>query len=295
MRNDYHGGNNVKNDAIIGVLDVLRCPICTDPLVAENGGASLVCLPKKSCGKRHCFDRAKSGYVNLDARHAGGGDNKELVRARTAFLESGAYEPISDKVNELLVRYSPTGTVIDAGCGEGYYTNRAALLLPQLRLLGFDLSKAAIDAATRSAMNKGSTAAFAVGGIFDLPVKDCCASAVISLFAPCAETEFLRVLKPGGILIVAGAGEDHLLGLKRAIYDTPYRNTPRADLPIGMHLLTEERLTYTARLDSGETIKSLFSMTPYAFRTSKQDMEKLNALEALETEIDVFLSVYEKR
>ena len=103
------------------------------------------------------------------------------------------------------------------------------------------------------------------------------------------------MLKPGGILIVAGAGEDHLLGLKRAIYDTPYRNTPRADLPIGMHLLTEERLTYTARLDSGETIKSLFSMTPYAFRTSKQDMEKLNALEALETEIDVFLSVYEKR
>lgn len=276
------------------MLDVLRCPICGEALVEENGGASFVCLPKTAGGKRHCFDRAKSGYVNLDARHAGGGDEKTLVRARTAFLESGAYEPISDKVNELLLKYSSLGVVIDAGCGEGYYTNRAALRLPQSRFLGFDLSKAAIDAATRAATNKGSTAAFLVGGIFDLPVKDASATTVINLFAPCAETEFSRVLKDKGILIVVGAEENHLLGLKRAVYDTPYRNTPRADLPTKMQLLCEERLTYMARLDSGEMIQNLFSMTPYAFRTSRRDMEKLNALESLETEVDVFLSVYEK-
>ncbi len=285
----------MKHDAILNMLDVLRCPICGDSFVAENEGGSLVCQPKEEGGKRHCFDRAKSGYVNLDARHAGGGDNKELVRARNAFLESGAYEPISDKVNALLTKYASPGTVIDAGCGEGYYTNRAALLCQGLRFLGFDLSKTAIDAATRSAVSKGSTAAFAVAGIFDLPVRDASASAVISLFAPCAEAEFARVLKTGGILIVVGAGEDHLLGLKRAVYDTPYRNTPRADLPTGMHLLEEIHLAYTARLDSGEMIRNLFSMTPYAFRTSKRDMEKLNALNSLETEVDVFLSVYEKR
>lgn len=288
------GGNDVKNDAILNMLDVLRCPICRESLTAENGGGSLVCQPKEEGGKRHCFDRAKSGYVNLDVGHAGGGDNKELVRARTAFLEGGVYEPISDKVNELLSKYASCGAVIDAGCGEGYYTNRAALALPQMRFLGFDLSKAAIDAATRSASHKGSAAAFAVGGIFDLPVRDSSASVVISLFAPCAETEFLRILKEGGILIVVGAGEDHLLGLKRAVYDTPYRNTPRADLPTEMKLLETQRLSYTARLDDGEMIRSLFSMTPYAFRTSRHDMEKLNSLTTLETEVDVFLSVYEK-
>lgn len=284
----------MKNDAILGALDVLRCPICGEAFKAENEGRSLVCMPKTAGGKRHSFDRAKSGYVNLDARHAGGGDSKELVRARTAFLESGAYEPISDAVNALLSEYSERGTVIDAGCGEGYYTNRAARLFPQSKFLGFDLSKSAIDAASRSAVNKGSTAAFAVAGIFDLPVKNDSASAIMSLFAPCAETEFSRVLKKGGVLILVGAGEDHLLGLKRAIYDTPYRNTPRADLPMGMHLLTEKRLTYTAYLDSNEMVRNLFSMTPYAFRTSKRDTEKLNALKSLETEVDVFLSVYEK-
>lgn len=284
----------VKNDSILNFLPVLRCPICGADLCAEDDLRSLYCVNEMKGGKRHSFDRARSGYVNLDVGHAGGGDGKELVNARTSFLESGGYEPISDAVNELLLQYISGPTVIDAGCGEGYYTNRAALVDPGLRLLGFDLSKAAINAATRSAILKGSMAAFIVGGIFDLPVKDRSAAAVINLFAPCAENEFLRVLNEEGILIVVGAGEDHLLGLKRAVYDTPYRNTPRADLPSEMKLLKTKRVAYTLRLDSNEMIRSLFSMTPYAFRTSRKDMEKLNALEMLETEVDVTVSVYRK-
>lgn len=284
----------MKYDAISRVTDALRCPICGADLALGNGGASLVCDGTGGSGKRHCFDLARSGYVNLDAAHSGGGDNKELVNARTAFLESGVYAPISDEVNALLLKYSENGLVIDAGCGEGYYTNRAALRMSDSRFLGFDLSKTAIDAAMRSANKKGSTAAFAVGGIFDLPLKDRSAAAIMNLFAPCAENEFLRVLRENGILLIVGAGEEHLFGLKRAIYETPYRNTVRADLPTGMQLLEEKRLLYTAHLDSNETIRNLFSMTPYAFRTSREDMEKLNALTSLDTEVDVFLSVYRK-
>lgn len=284
----------MKNDSILNFLQILRCPICGAGLQAVDDGRSLYCVNEMKEGKHHSFDRAKSGYVNLDIGHAGGGDGKELVNARTAFLESGGYEPISDAVNELLLQYIDGSMVIDAGCGEGYYTSRASFVNPALRLLGFDLSKAAIDVATRSAQRKNSTAAFVVGGIFDLPVKNEVADAVINLFAPCSEAEFSRVLKKDGILVVVGAGEDHLFGLKRAVYDTPYRNTARADLPNEMKLLEERRVSYTLRLDSSEMIRSLFLMTPYAFRTSKRDMEKLNALEMLETEVDVTASVYRR-
>ena len=278
----------MKNDAIRRVANALRCPCCGAVLSLD--GASLVCSPES--GKRHCFDIARSGYVNLDTAHAGGGDGKELVAARTAFLESGAYAPISDAVNELLLKYVSDGLVVDAGCGEGYYTNRAALALPQLDFFGIDLSKTAIDACARSASRKGSRAAFSVAGIFSLPVQNGAASAVINLFAPCAETEFARVLRKGGILILVSAGEDHLYGLKRAVYDTPYKNTERADLPKEMTLVEERRVSYTANLTSNEQIRALFSMTPYAFRTSREDLAKLNALESLETAVDVTVSVY---
>ena len=273
------------------VSDALRCPCCASPMTLLGG--SLVCLPQGD-GKRHCFDIAKSGYVNLDTTHAGGGDGKELVRARTAFLESGAYRPISDGVNDLLGQYAAPGLVIDAGCGEGYYTNRAAAMHRGSRFLGFDLSKSAIDAAARSASRTQSGAAFAVAGIFDLPVADASATAILNLFAPCAEAEFSRVLCDGGILILVGAGEDHLFGLKKAVYDVPYKNAVRADLPRGMELLREHRISYTAHLSSNEQIRALFSMTPYAFRTSREDMAKLDAIEALDTEVDVTVSVYRK-
>ena len=283
----------MKHEGIARATSYLRCPVCSSPLVMAEGGGSLICTA--DTGKRHCFDLARSGYVNLDLGHNAGGDGKELVSSRTAFLESGAYSPISDAVNSFLKEYADDGFVIDAGCGEGYYTNRAALALPRSAFLGIDLSKWAVDRGAKSATQKGSLAGFAVGGIFSLPVRNECASAVMNLFAPCAETEFSRVLSENGILVLVGAGEDHLLGLKRAVYDVPYKNTPRADLPQNMRLVAEKRLTYTAHLDSAETIRNLFSMTPYAFRTSREDMEKLNRLDHLDTEVDVMIYVYQKK
>lgn len=282
----------MKCKAISSIVTALCCPCCHGALALSENGASLACDGR--AGKRHCYDLAKSGYVNLDTGHAGGGDNKELVRARTAFLESGAYDGISDALNGLLVKYGVSGLVIDAGCGEGYYTDRAARTVPNCSFLGVDLSKTAIDAAAKRANRTGSGAAFLVGGIFSLPIASGSAAAVLNLFAPCAEEEFSRVLRDGGILIVVGAGEDHLFGLKKAVYDVPYKNEPRADLPTGMTLLERRRVTYTATLSSGELIRALFSMTPYAFRTSREDMEKLNALDYLETEVDVEICVYRK-
>lgn len=46
----------------------------------------------------------------------------------------------------------------------------------------------------------------------------------MDVFAPFAREEFLRFLKPGGWLIYAVPGPEHLFGLKQALYDTPYKN-----------------------------------------------------------------------
>ena len=125
-----------------------------------------------------------------------------------------------------------------------------------------------------------------------MPVADASISTITNVFAPCAEAEYRRALADGGVLIVVYAGEEHLMGLKRAIYDTAHLNTSRADLPVGMQKVYETRVSYNIELDNLTDILSLFSMTPYYWRTSPSDSEKLSGLQRLTTEVDVMISVY---
>ena len=120
-------------------------------------------------------------------------------------------------------------------------------------------------------------------------------AAVTNVFAPCAEEEYARVLQDDGILLVAHAGEAHLLGLKRVLYAETHLNTPRADLPKGMIAVDERRVQYDITVEGSESIKSLFAMTPYYWRTSPTDAEKLSGLVSLTTEVDILLTVYRKK
>ena len=222
--------------------------------------------------------------------NAKAGDSKEMIRARTEFFESGAYSKIRDMLCTL-VSSLKNNIVVDAGCGEGYYTNRFA---PTRTVLGIDLSRAGIDAAAKSAKQNATSAAFAVGSIFSLPVADGACDAVTNLFAPCCESEFWRVLKPDGHLILVGAGERHLMGLKQVLYENPYLNPGRADLPTKMREIDHERLTYTVTVAGREAIDALFSMTPYYWRTSEADRAKLDNIQSLQTELDFDIYTYQK-
>ena len=266
--------------------NVLRCPVCGADMVQE--GRSLFC----GGARRHCFDIAKEGYVNLaSAKASGGGDDAALIRARTEFLGAGHYAPFADRVCALLERYAKGGVVIDAGCGEGYYT--CCMAKRGFWALGVDLSKNGVRHGAKLAAREQGNTLFTVGSVFDLPVADASADAVVSLFAPVAETEFLRVLKPGGVLLMAGAGPDHLFALKRALYDTPYRNEARADVPAHMEKLVEERLDFDMALDAA-SLRALFAMTPYFYRTSAQGIARLEALERLDVGAQMDLALYRK-
>ena len=274
------------------ILNRLVCPKCASPLELANEERSLVC--GANFGKRHCFDISADGYVNFALSDAGSGDSKEAVRARTSFLDSGAYEKISDELCELVIKHAPVGSLtLDAGCGEGYYSTRIAER--GVPVLGVDISKNAIaHAAKRAKRGALKNAFFAVASVFSIPVADASVGAIVNVFAPCAEAEYERALQAGGVLIVAHAGAEHLMGLKRAIYENVYENDARADMPQGLELIEERQLKYSISINSNEQIMSLFSMTPYYWRTSQSDKEKLASLETLETEIDIIFSVYRK-
>lgn len=268
------------------LFDLMYCPVCNADLEADP--EQRVCSCKGA--RRHCFDFSKSKYLNLSGPQGGVGDGKEAVLARRAFLNAGHYQRLSETISQHLSALG-VSSVLDAGCGEGYYTNR----FPDgLRVLGVDLSKDGIDAAAKAARALGLETGFLVASLFSLPIKDQSLDAIVNIFAPCAEEEFLRVLKPGGYLLLVGAGESHLFGLKKALYEDAYLNGVRNDLPVKMTLVKKERLCYDVTVTGTEQVNALFSMTPYYWRTSVEDKKKLNRLESLKTSLDFDIFLFRK-
>jgi SAM-dependent methyltransferase len=136
-----------NRDIINGAL---ACPVCGAGLALTPDGRSAACT---GTGKRHLFD------------FASGGDSGECIAARSAFLAKGYYEKISDAVNTLLGKYAPKDAkVLDAGCGEGYYTIRMAE--GGRRTFGFDLSKNGVNIAAKAAKRACAPAFFGVASVF---------------------------------------------------------------------------------------------------------------------------------
>ena len=156
--------------------------------------------------------------------------------------------------------------------------------------MGFDISK---NAVARAAKRNGRIE-FAVAGAYNVPVASCSVDTAVNMFSPLALDEVRRILRTGGTFIMAVVGENHLFGLKRAIYDTPYKNTLSSPELDGFKLIKTHRLSYPLTLDSPEKINNLFMMTPYAYRTSEIGRQRVRALLSLECEAEFIIFVYEK-
>ena len=273
--------------------DFLLCPICGSELCSD--GKSFRCVPENDA-KRHCFDISSSGYVDLSYRSGGSGDSKEAVNDRTAFLNKNYYLPLADEIKRLCAKHLRTDFfLVDAGCGEGYYSDYIASEFADSFVFGADLSKHAVHrASVRRNMRNGSNSFYSVASVFTLPMRSDIADGMLSMFAPIAQDECLRVLKDNGILIIGAAGDRHLYDLKAAIYDEVHINEARADLPSSMTLIEKTNVTYSVNIDNNADIQRLFGMTPYKFRTSAKSIELLNALNSLTTEVNVDFYVYKK-
>lgn len=272
-------------------MSILVCPVCGNDL--NISGNSYI------CGKNHCFDIAKSGYVNLLlSKHIGKnvhGDNKFMVHARRDFLEKGYYTPLRDELCAMVGINFGGGVILDAGCGEGYYTSAISDYLQrseiQVEMYGIDISKIAVEMAAK----RKNKITYSAASVFHIPVGDGTCDMVVTLFAPYCGEEFRRVLVPGGTLIMAIPSENHLWEMKQAIYDIPYKNQVKPYELEGFRLAEKKRITYRIALESQEDIQSLFAMTPYYYRTAVNQKERLGRLDRLETTVDFELLAYRNK
>ena len=93
---------------------------------------------------------------------------------------------------------------------------------------------------------------------------------------------------------MAYPGVEHLFGLKSAIYKTPYKNEPQDTAIEDFAILSHEELRYSIDLPDTESVRALFMMTPYAYRTGREDRERVLALSSITTDVDFHITVYEK-
>ena len=89
-------------------------------------------------------------------------------------------------------------------------------------------------------------------------------------------------------------GEEHLFGLKEKTYKTPYKNEVHSKELHGFDLITDMHVRYGMHLSSGEDIRALFMMTPYAYRTGREERERVFSLTELDTDADFYVLAYKK-
>jgi 23S rRNA (guanine745-N1)-methyltransferase len=263
----------------------LTCPIEGERLYLE--GRTL------RCPMGHSFDIAREGYVNLlpvqNKRSKDPGDSKEMVAARRRFLHSNVYEAIAEKLSEAALNDLPDKgrfTCLDAGCGEGYYLRhlKRKAQTRELDLIGLDISKWAVISAAK--LDKHSC--WIVGSNSRLPLVAGTVDRVICMFGFPVYEEFLRVLAPGGRLIVIEPAPDHLRELREIIYPSlkPARE-PSNIAPDGFELLQQEQISLGLSLQDPQYIKDLLLMTPHFYRATAEGREKAASLKSLDTTIHV--------
>ncbi|MFG2165792.1 putative RNA methyltransferase [Micromonospora chersina] len=279
------------------ILARLRCPVCAEPLAETTAGTARALR----CPRRHSFDIARQGYVNLLAGRAPhAGDSAEMVAARADFLAAGHYDPVAAalaaKAREV-VSGAAYPLVVDAGAGTGWYLAAVLAALPDAVGLALDVAKPALRRAARA----HPRAAAALADTWQrLPLADRSAAVLLNVFAPRNGAEFHRVLDPAGALLVVTPAGDHLAELVDAL-DLLRVDPAKADRVAGSlsGQFTEESATeHRARLELSRTeVATLVGMGPSAWHADPARLaERIAALpEPAPVTLAVRLTVHRPR
>ncbi|MFB9849001.1 putative RNA methyltransferase [Micromonospora andamanensis] len=247
------------------VVERLRCPVCGEGLHLAPAGTSHALR----CPRRHSFDIARQGYVNLlTGRAPHSGDTAEMVAARADFLAAGHYDVISTALADAAPASDDAyPLVVDAGAGTGRHLAAVLTAVPTAVGLALDIAKPALRRAARA--HPRVTAALA-DTWQRLPLADASAALVLNVFAPRNGAEFRRVLAPDGRLLVVTPATDHLTELVAALglLRVDPAKADRVAASLAGHFTEESTTVHRQELAlSGSEVATLVGMGPSAWHT----------------------------
>jgi 23S rRNA (guanine745-N1)-methyltransferase len=284
---------NLIQQTKINLVSSIICPHCKNPL-SDSGNKSYNCI------SNHSFDLSKEGYLNLlpvnQKKTKSPGDSEMMISARRNFLDLGYYSPlieaIKSTIEEEIKFENDRYTALDAGCGEGFYSENAlkSAYNGDNQVYGTDISKFAVKIAAK----KYKDNFYFVSSIYNLPVAAESINLILSVFSPVHPEEFKRVLAQDGYIIIVNPGENHLKELAESIYETfrPHVNNIPSIMESSFQLINTKRVTFKIQLKDSEELLMLLKMTPYYWTASKETLEKLNNITKMEVTCDFNISVF---
>ena len=257
------------------------CPICQEKLTLVESSLK--------CYNRHSFDLAKFGYVNLvpQIKQAANYD-KENFQNRQQILEAGFYHAILEAVSDLLANSETSTTVLDIGCGEGFYSRKLQESHPDKTFYAFDISKDSVQIAAKSEPNWAVN--WFVGDLARLPIRDASMDILLDIFSPANYGEFRRGLSKDGILIKVIPTKNHLKEIRQKVQDQ-LTNKDYSNQDIKNHfqehftILSSKTASLTKTI-TADQLQALLSMTPLLFHIDQSKIDWSNLTEiTIEAEI----------
>ena len=256
---------------------VYICPKCGKKLYLNGGSLR--------CEEGHCYDVSSAGYVNLVAgsHRTGGGDGDFAVAAREKIMDAGYYRKLCD----CIAREDISGRFLDVGTADGSLPGQLKAAFPNAEFYGTDLSKFAIKHAAKRYKDVG----FAVANSAKLPVASGSVDWLSAVFTTIFPEEFSRVLAAGGRFIRVTPGREHLIELRRKLYDEVRENETGSTVK-GFTRLSSESVRDVFRAE-GELSEALIGMTPYGVRSSKARREAIKG-EPIEVTLEFIVEIFKK-
>ncbi|MFT4293957.1 MAG: methyltransferase domain-containing protein [Micropruina sp.] len=237
--------------------DLLACPHC--------GGALAPVERRWACDAGHSFDVARQGYLNLSGGpEPANADTAAMLDARARVQAAGVFGFLSRGL-DAAVPLVGVQTVLEVGAGTGHYLAGLVEDRPPARGLALDISRAAARRAAKAHHRVASVIADVWRG---LPVRDASVDVLLCIFAPRNPSEFARVLRPGGRLIVATPTPDHLVELREryGLLGIEDDKQERLRERLAPHLAHQDTVTLKLTTTLGtEVLDDLIRMGPNAF------------------------------
>jgi 23S rRNA (guanine745-N1)-methyltransferase len=281
------------------MTSILQCPVCHELLFPSANGYQ--------CARKHSFDAAREGYVNLLFTHQKHskepGDSADMIRSRRRFLDLGFYNGVAAGINETVGAHLPgpglsrTLNLLDAGGGEGFYLKRlkdflVGKIVP-VDCYGVDISKFAVRIATQ----RDKAIRWFVASIVELPFVPLSLDLILNVFSMLDFAEFARIMSDTGKLVIVSPGPRHLSGLREIIYPKARDHDPSTLIEQAdglFSLVTSTRVQDRLEPQNSEEIMDLLAMTPYFWNINLSTKAIVAELDRLATEVDVEILVFEK-
>ena len=244
------------------------CPICQENLTLLETSFK--------CCNRHSFDLAKFGYVNLAPQIKQSANyDKENFQNRQQILEAGFYQAILEVLSDLLSNSKNAKTILDIGCGEGFYSRKLQERHPDKTFYAFDISKDSVQIAAKSEPNWAVN--WFVGDLARLPIKDASMDILLDIFSPANYGEFRRVLSKDGILIKVIPTENHLKEIRQKVQDQltkkDYSNQDIKEHFQGHFTILSNQTASLTKTITADQLQSLLSMTPLLFHIDQTKID----------------------